>query len=199
VLATAGNLVFQGDAHGHFTAYRADDGERLWSVATGSNITAAPVSYSVAGEQFVLVPVGAGGGIQFVYPEMHAGTETGGPTQLMAFALGGDLPVPALRAARPELPQQPELEASPEVLELGRMIYNFNCKGCHGKNAVARFGGSVPDLRYATTETHAQWSEIVLQGQRRDKGMPQFELSADEAEAVRNFVLSRSLELRNLD
>ncbi|MGH8224196.1 MAG: PQQ-binding-like beta-propeller repeat protein, partial [Woeseiaceae bacterium] len=44
ILATAGGLVFQGDALGAFEAYAADDGERLWRVMTGSGITAAPVS-----------------------------------------------------------------------------------------------------------------------------------------------------------
>ncbi len=90
LLATAGNPVFQGDAHGRFNAHAADSGDRLWSVATGSNITAAPVSYSLGGKQYILVPVGAGGGIQFVYPEMHAGDEVRGPTRLMAFALDSD-------------------------------------------------------------------------------------------------------------
>ena len=51
VLATAGNLVFQGDANGVFSAYRAATGERLWSMATGTAITAAPVSHLVDGRQ----------------------------------------------------------------------------------------------------------------------------------------------------
>jgi outer membrane protein assembly factor BamB len=32
VMATAGNLVFQGDAQGQFSAYAADSGEPLWSM-----------------------------------------------------------------------------------------------------------------------------------------------------------------------
>jgi len=196
VLATAGNLVFQGDAHGRFNAYRADNGERVWSVATGSSITAAPISYSADGEQIVLVPVGAGGGVQFAYPDLHAGDEVRGPTQLMAFAIGKEISIPAPQVARPALPDQPGLDASAEEIELGRRLYAWHCKGCHGNNAVARFGGTVPDLRYATGETHAEWRAIVLDGKRRDQGMPTAEISAGEAEAVRNYVLSRSLELR---
>jgi len=196
VLATGGNLVFQGDAHGRFNAYRANDGEQLWSVATGSNITAAPVSYSVDGEQFVLVPVGAGGGIQFVYPEMHAGDNVGGPTRLMAFALGEDSSLPEITVPRRPLPDQPELDASAQEIESGQNLYGWNCKGCHGKNAVARAGGSVPDLRFATKDTHANWQKIVHDGSRRNRGMPSFDLDADEIEAVRKYVLSLSLELR---
>ena len=75
ILATAGNLVFQGDAFGRFNAYTADSGRKAWSIATGSTVSAAPVSYSIDDQQYVLVPVGAGGGVQFVYPQMHAGDQ----------------------------------------------------------------------------------------------------------------------------
>jgi len=199
VMASAGNLVFQGDAYGHFNAYTADNGERLWSVATGSTITAAPVSYSLGGRQYVLVPVGGGGGIQFVYPQMHAGDKVQGPTRLMAFALEADTPLPSANLPPRELPPQPDLEANAEEIETGRQYFSWECKGCHGKNAVARFGGSVPDLRYATTETHATWHGIVIGGSRRANGMPGFELSIEESEAIRKYVLSRSVQLRKND
>lgn len=196
LLATGGNLVFQGDAHGRFKAYAADTGEELWSVTTGSNITAAPSSYWVGDQQHVLVPVGAGGGIQFVYPELHAGDQVRGPTRLMAFALDADLPMPAMNAIPLSLPEQHEVHASAEDIELGRQMYGWECQGCHGKNAVARFGGSVPDLRYATAEVHAAWHGIVLGGAQQANGMPKFELSAEESEAIRGYVLSRSYQLR---
>jgi quinohemoprotein ethanol dehydrogenase len=195
VLATAGNLVFQGDAFGRFSAYAADSGEKLWSVATGSNITAAPVSYSLNGKQYVLVPVGAGGGVQFVYPQMHAGKQIHGPTRLMAFALNEKTPIPSLRAESRPLPPQPELDASPEELERGREVFSRECKGCHGNNAVARFGGSVPDLRYATADTHAAWHGIVVGGALQMNGMPRFELGIEDSEAVRKYVLSQSLSI----
>ncbi|MDH3615549.1 MAG: PQQ-dependent dehydrogenase, methanol/ethanol family [Gammaproteobacteria bacterium] len=196
VLATAGNLVFQGDAHGRFNAYAADTGKALWSVATGSNITAAPVSYSLEGKQYVLIPVGAGGGVQFVYPEMHAADDVRGPTRLMAFALDSDMAMPRVEVAPRNLPSQPELKATTEELEAGRQIFSLQCKGCHGKNAVARYGGSVPDLRYATAETHKTWHGIVIGGALQTNGMPRFELSIDKSEAVRKYVLSLSNQLR---
>lgn len=195
ILATAGNLVFQGDAYGRFNAYAADKGQKLWSVATGSNITAAPVSYSLDGKQYVLVPVGAGGGVQFVYPQMHAGDHVRGPTRLMAFALDSDMPMPLVKVEPRTLPTQPELKASAEELETGQQIFSWECKGCHGKNAVARFGGSVPDLRYATADTHSAWHGIVIGGALQVNGMPRFELSIEESEAVRNYVLSQSLSI----
>ena len=196
VLATAGNLVFQGDAFGRFTAFKADDGTRLWSVVTGSNITAAPVSYALDGIQYVLVPVGAGGGVQFVYPEMHAGDAVKGPARLMAFAVDADEPMPIVNASETILPPQPELKATAEQLETGRKIYSYECKGCHGKNVIARFGGSVPDLRYASMAMHEQWHGIVIGGALQANGMPRYELTLDESEAVRNYVLSRATALR---
>jgi hypothetical protein len=43
-LTTAGNLVFQGTAHGRFAAY-ARTGDPLWESPVGTGIVAAPVSY----------------------------------------------------------------------------------------------------------------------------------------------------------
>jgi len=60
VLTTAGGLVFNGDVHGNVMAYDADNGEELWSFSTGSGIRSGIVSYSVDGEQYLLVPSGFG-------------------------------------------------------------------------------------------------------------------------------------------
>ena len=196
VLATAGNLVFQGDALGKFNAYAADSGERLWSLATGSAINATPVSFALAGRQHVLVPIGSGGGVQFVYPELHAGEDSQGPTRLLAFRLDGDADLPRVQRVVRTLPEQPTLNENGATIEAGKSLFAANCKGCHGKNAVARAGGSVPDLRYASSETHELWHGIVIGGARRANGMPSFELETEESEAVRSYVLSRSEELR---
>jgi quinohemoprotein ethanol dehydrogenase len=119
VLATAGGLVFQGDATGAFSAYDAADGRRLWSVETGSAINAAPVTYALQGRQYVLVPIGAGGGAQFVYPELHATATGQGPTRLLAFSLDGDHELP--RAAMDErMPTQLDSTATAEILARGK-------------------------------------------------------------------------------
>ena len=197
VMATGGGLVFQGDALGAFEAFDAANGQLLWRVMTGSAITAAPVSYELGGEQFVLVPVGAGGGVQFNYPELHAGDRPQGPTRLMAFTLASDREVPVITVAARQLPPQPELVASDDDVEEGRWLYADNCSGCHGKNAVARFGGTVPDLRYASTEVHDTWAAIVVGGSRAANGMPPLPLELGDAEAIRVYVLSLSAALRD--
>ena len=61
VLTTAGNLVVQGNAAGDFGAYRADNGQKLWSMSAQSPVMAAPVTYEVDGEQYIAVLAGWGG------------------------------------------------------------------------------------------------------------------------------------------
>ena len=197
IMATAGNLVFQGDAEGAFSAYAADTGEKLWSVRTGSSITAAPATYALDGNQYVVIPVGSGGGIQFVYPKLGSTEESRGPTRLLAFTLEGSAAMPTKPVVPRELPEQPELHASQETIDTGRQIYAWECAGCHGKDAVARVGGSVPDLRYSDSQAHARWHGIVIGGAMRAGGMPGYEeLSVEESEALRAYALSRAAELR---
>jgi alcohol dehydrogenase (cytochrome c) len=52
--STSGGVVFGAD-HGSFFALDSRTGELLWSVETGGVIFAAPVTYTVAGEQFVSI------------------------------------------------------------------------------------------------------------------------------------------------
>ena len=47
VLATAGNLVFQGTVDGRFAAYAADTGAKLWEARAPTAIIASPMTYRV--------------------------------------------------------------------------------------------------------------------------------------------------------
>ncbi len=197
VMATAGDLVFQGDAYGRFNAHDAESGSLLWSVKTGSRITAAPASYAIDGKQYVVIPVGAGGGLQFVYPEMHAADEALGPTRLMAFTLDGSAELPPEVKDMRRVPPQPELTTDADTIAYGKQAFHWYCSGCHGKNAVTRYGGTVADLRYSTMQTHRDWHAIVIGGARGARGMPGFsEITKDESEAIRAYILSLSNQLR---
>ncbi len=196
VMTTAGNLVFQGDAMGRFNAYRATDGGRLWSVETGSPISAAPSSFEFDGMQYVVLPVGGAGGAQFVYPEMHAGEHVRGPTRLMAFALDRNESMPEIATDTRVVPPPPAIETTAQQVARGKELYAYRCTGCHGKNGVARYGGSVPDLRFTTAEIHRQWTDIVTGGGRSEKGMPKFDISKEDALAIQAYLLSLSEELR---
>src|SRR6202167_3055147 len=61
-LATAGGLVFAGEANGEFKAYDARSGSILWSFSAGAGVDAPPSTYEVDGKQYVVV--GAGGNTQ---------------------------------------------------------------------------------------------------------------------------------------
>jgi mono/diheme cytochrome c family protein len=47
-------------------------------------------------------------------------------------------------------------------------------------------------LRLASQETQAAWQAIVVGGARRGLGMPGFEMSPEDAEAIRQYVLSEA-------
>jgi alcohol dehydrogenase (cytochrome c) len=57
LLATAGGLLFTGDAGGNFVAFDAANGKPLWHSRIGT-ITNAPQTYAIDGRQQVLVAVG---------------------------------------------------------------------------------------------------------------------------------------------
>jgi alcohol dehydrogenase (cytochrome c) len=57
-LATGGGLVFAGNNSGLFRAINAKTGKVLWSMNLGSGISAAPMTFSVDGKQYVAVVVG---------------------------------------------------------------------------------------------------------------------------------------------
>jgi len=58
VLATAGDLVFNGDVNRRFRAFDARTGKQLWESILGGPITVSTITYAVAGKQFVAVFTG---------------------------------------------------------------------------------------------------------------------------------------------
>jgi len=58
VLATAGGLVFNGEANGWFKAFDAKTGKELWKFNCGAGVNAPAVSYMVGGKQYVAVAAG---------------------------------------------------------------------------------------------------------------------------------------------
>ena len=58
VLATAGGLVFNGEANGLFRAFDAKNGKKLWEYQTGAGVNAPAVSYTVGGKQYIAVAAG---------------------------------------------------------------------------------------------------------------------------------------------
>ena len=58
VLATAGDNVFNGEAHGWYKAYDARTGKELWKYNCGAGVNSPGVSYMVNGKQYIAVAAG---------------------------------------------------------------------------------------------------------------------------------------------
>ena len=67
ILATAGGLLFTGDAQGYAIAFDARTGRVLWKFQAGGPIAAPPITYSVDGTQYVAVAAG-GSMVAFALP-----------------------------------------------------------------------------------------------------------------------------------
>ena len=70
VLSTAGGLVFTGDEEGYLIALDAKSGKELWHFETGASIQAPPITYAIAGKQYLAV-ASSGSLYAFALPEIH--------------------------------------------------------------------------------------------------------------------------------
>ena len=193
VLATGGNLVFQGRADGIFAAYRATDGEQLWQFDAATGIMAPPVTYTVDGVQYVTVMAGWGGapGLMNI-PE--AGAVKPGWGRILTFALDGQATLRAPYFGHKN-PPRPAITAKqdPEAVHAGALLFNSRCFLCHGLNAVA---GPLPDLRYSSKQVLDSLPSIVLGGARASGGMPSYKkiLSEEDVKAIRAYIIARAQE-----
>ena len=65
VLATAGDLVFNGEGNGLFRAFDAGTGKMLWEYQCGAGVNAPAVSYMAKGKQYVAVAAGGNTQLDF--------------------------------------------------------------------------------------------------------------------------------------
>jgi quinohemoprotein ethanol dehydrogenase len=196
VLATAGNLVFQGRADGILAAYRATDGKQLWQFDAGTGIMAPPVTYTLAGVQYLSLMAGWGGAAG-LSNDPGAGKMKPGYGRILTFAVNGTatLNAPAYGHTEPPTPAI-TVNASAATIHQGGLLFNGECAPCHGINAVA---GPVPDLRYATKGVHDQFEAIVLGGALAPLGMPSFKkiLTPAQVRTIQAYILSRAAESAN--
>jgi quinohemoprotein ethanol dehydrogenase len=196
VLATAGDIVFQGTGPGHFCAYDAQTGKKLKDIDVGTTIIAAPMSYMVDGVQYVAVMAAwGGGGWNFPHPE-SAAYQRGNAGRIIAFKLdGGPTPKPDLLPPIQPIPQPPPLTASADTIKRGQTLFAANCSTCHANQP--RTG--TPDLRRMTPETHDAFKQIVLGGILKNAGMPPWDgvLSPEDVDAIHAYLISISWDAYN--
>jgi alcohol dehydrogenase (cytochrome c)/quinohemoprotein ethanol dehydrogenase len=200
-LATAGNLVFQGNAEGLFAAYSANQGKLLWSFPAQTGVIAAPMTYWIGNEQYVAVLAGWGGVWDVasgVLAEKSGSTRN--ISRLLVFKLGakGQLaPVPPYQARVLDPP--PVTGTAPQIARGGK-LYGRYCSVCHGDAAVA--GGINPDLRHTgALNSPDAIKAILLDGALKHNGMVSFSsaVNAPDAEAIRQYLISRANEDKALD
>jgi quinohemoprotein ethanol dehydrogenase len=186
-LATAGNLVFQGDPYGVFRARAADTGRELWTFEAQRGIMAGPVTFRAGGEQYVAVLAGYGG-------SMGMATQTDWMRRpppngvLLAFKIGGR----GKLAKLPPVEQRPYVASderfTPAQLAEGEAQYFAFCTICHG-------GPVNPDLFRSPLATSGDaWRQVVFDGSLADRGMISFKpwLTAEQVEAIRAYVLAEA-------
>ncbi len=193
-LATAGNLVFEGTAHGEFEAYSADKGARLWSFQTHRGVLAGPITYRVHGEQYIAVMAGYGGSMgmasasDFEKRKMPNGL-------IVAFKLAGKAQLPAYTPVPLNKPSPSSENFTPAQTATGNKFYFMYCTICHG-------GPVNPDLRRsALLKEKDAWQKVVIDGALSQNGMAGFAayLKPEEAEGIRAYLNQEATVLLNAE
>jgi len=197
VLSTAGKLVFQGQADGRFVSHDAQTGDLLWSFDLGVGTIAPPISYSVAGKQYVTLLAGWAGGPMLLgsLGAKHGWVGRDHPRRLLTFTLDANGRIPdSPPPARPVPIAESGFVLDPAARASGESLYLLHCGICHGAAAVA--GGYVPDLRASPLLLSAEAFEPVVRGGALlSRGMPRFaELSDTELASLRHYIRARTGE-----
>jgi quinohemoprotein ethanol dehydrogenase len=185
-LATAGGLVFAGNGAGEeLRAYDAKNGTQLWSYKAQTAVYAGPITYELDGEQYIAQSVGG---------VAQGGYFAPGYARMLVFKLGGTATLPANQPYTPPPLNPPPSTASADVIKAGEAKYNQYCSVCHGADGVQQ-RGTFPNLMVSGL-LHSQegFDQVVLQGQRIEKGMGNFskDLKSADSAAVREYLISRA-------
>jgi quinohemoprotein ethanol dehydrogenase len=193
-MTTAGNLVFQGTEPHDFTAFRADNGEKVWSVDTQAQVVGGAVSYLVGDTQYVaVVAAGAGGfGMRDYWQPNYA--------RLLVYKLDGQATLPAEKPYTPPKLNPPPGFGDAALLAQGEKQYDAHCASCHGASDQARVSSLFPDLRYASELWNsAAFDAVVIGGALQDDGMVSFRkyLTPEDANAIRAYVVQLANEAKS--
>ena len=191
-----GDLVFQGRSRdgvlGELAAFRADTGEEIWSYKTPNAILQSPVTYEIAGEQYIAAASGAGGAnILFGMEPAHV-RQAG---RMVVFKLNGTGKFPA-DPPRAPAPVPPSQVWPAEAVARGKAHYAKFCGRCHGLNMMS--ANIVPDLRRsAALADKDAWQSIVIGGALEKQGMISWAklITPADAEAIRGYVADEARKL----
>lgn len=195
VLATGGDLVFQGRIDGQLVAYEAKTGKQVWSFKTIAPVVATPISYLANGRQYVSVLTGSGsqGGGLLATGNAAYRTDYRLPRQVLTFAIGGADTLPPFELPALVAPDDPDFSLDLERAKNGGLAFANNaCLVCHGMNAIG--GGAAPDLRYSPVIVDKDaFSAVVKEGALKLNGMPPSpHLSEEQLETIRYYLRARA-------
>jgi quinohemoprotein ethanol dehydrogenase len=190
-LATAGDIVFIGQASGDLVGYDAQTGRKLWRFNCGRAISAPPISYELDGKQYLAVLVGWGGMPlvegSYADPALRMTYRDGG-RGLFVFSLGG--------TASPSIPpigivtliDVPNFAPNPDKVKRGEFLFDNTCNNCHGTDAFS--GGAAPDLRASPIAADRKsFGDVVLRGALLARGMPQYvDFSEDDVDSLYQYI-----------
>ena len=198
VLATGGNLVFQGQMDSKFNAYDARNGHLLWSYDAKAPVIAPPISYSVNGKQYVTVITGngtSGGFLGSALARYGINYQTQA-RRVLTFAIGGTATLPANTPYVAKAIDDPDFAGDAAAEARGGLVYNTRCVVCHGGGVAA--AGVAPELRSSGAILSQQALDTILHdGALVSQGMPRFEeLTDQERSDVRQFLRAAADRLR---
>ncbi|HKX79842.1 MAG TPA: PQQ-dependent dehydrogenase, methanol/ethanol family [Novosphingobium sp.] len=198
VMATGGNLVFQGTVDGTFKAYDAKTGKVMWSFDAGTPIIAPPISYEVDGKQYVTVLTGLGTtmGIWGPILEKFNVDPRSQKRRVLTFSLTGKAKLPKAEQPTLAFADVTGFRADPAKVAAGMGLYYAHCMVCHGIAAVS--ATHAPDLRRSAVPGSPEaFASVVRDGIAASTGMPGFgEFTDDQLEALRQFIGSETAKAR---
>jgi quinohemoprotein ethanol dehydrogenase len=188
---TAGNLVFQGQATGEFSAYAADTGRKLWAFDAQTGIQAQPITYLVDGRQYLTVIAGwrGMGSTSGVSPEWEYRLQ---PRRVLTFALDGKVELPPPGPRTTDFIDDPAFVVEPAKAAIGQAVTGAQCGLCHGVALAS--GGTAPDLRKSPIPLSFEALSAVLHdGALVPAGMPQYaEFTPQQIEGIQHFIRQRA-------
>ena len=193
VMSTRGGLLFQGQADGKFVARDDRTGTELWSANMGVGSAAAPITYSVGGQQYVSILAGWAGGHMLLgsLSAQHGWVGRGHPRRLLTYVLGGRATVPAAPPPSQPVPiterlVQDRSGAGPERAAVVRALPDLPRRGRGCRGLRARSAGLADCAQCRRIRRRGSWGP----GEPRHAAVS--ELSAADLAALRHYIRQRA-------
>ncbi|MCK9504581.1 MAG: PQQ-dependent dehydrogenase, methanol/ethanol family [Porticoccaceae bacterium] len=198
VISTAGNLVLQGTEEGIFEIFNAETGEKLWSFNANQGIISAPITYSVAGKQYISLLVGYGGSSAATGNFNKTYWKYGEPRRLLTFALDANIALPesSKEASTQAFLDDDNLVIDEDAVVSGAALFGEKgCSMCHGIN-LKSVGAQAPDLRGSAIALSKDALGTFLRSDAAARyGMPRFsEITDDQVNSLYMYIRAGAKE-----